>query len=192
MIPSAAVQHREKHFNLLLARELDYLEREHEQNLLTIEKLEKFVEFEHNQTKILRRRKHYLTPINHKSNEHYEPSVIESSVVNSDIQSDVSTSSNHRKYHRQCYKGQRLPPLTKSNRHKRKKLHSTSKSDIQSENFTLISEPLPAISVPKLTVLDQQIQTFMEALPKYQGLEKGFDNFAPSSLYSNRARIAMR
>jgi len=188
MIPSAAVIHREKHFNLLLARELNYLEREHEQNLLTIEKLEKYVEFEHNRTKALRRRRHYLSPIRHKSIERPEPSTIESSIVNSYDQSDVSTSSNHRKYHRACFKAQRLPPLIKSKRHKQTNPHSNPQSD----NFTLISEPLPSISLPKLTILDKQIQTFMEALPKYQGLEKGFDNFAPSSLYSNRARIAMR
>ncbi|CAF3403798.1 unnamed protein product [Rotaria socialis] len=49
MLLNSAAQHRVKHFNLLLARELSYIERTHSQNLMSHQKLENSIRRANNQ-----------------------------------------------------------------------------------------------------------------------------------------------
>ncbi|CAF5111448.1 unnamed protein product, partial [Rotaria sp. Silwood1] len=38
----------------------------------------------------------------------------------------------------------------------------------------------------------KQIHSFIDTLPTYTGSQRGFDNFAPASLYSSRAPVIMK
>jgi len=199
MIPSAAAQHRGKHFDLLLTRELAAIEREHEQNLITLQKLERSIRRDNNRSKNHPRKK-IPTLIDENSNEGTEKS--SSSVISSTIYSQTQTQIDQalpqifRRYHRQCFKAQRLPPIVKPSRKKQKSNELNWMDALQNENgddtFTVLNERLPKLPSPDLITIQKRIHSFMEILPTYKGVQRGFDNFAPSSLYSRRAPVAMR
>jgi hypothetical protein len=203
MIPSAAAIHRGKHFDLLLARELAAIEREHEQNLITHQKLEKSIRRDNNRRKNFPQKKLSIS-IDENSNEQSEKSY--SSVVSSNFYSQNQTQINQalpqifRRYHRLCFKAQRLPPIVKFNRKTRENNElnwiNFRRTNMHNENddgaFTVLIDELPKISLPESTAMQKRIHSFMEILPTYKGVQRGFDNFAPSSLYSRRAPVAMR
>lgn len=203
MIPNAAAQHRGKHFDLLLTRELALIEREHEQNLIIHKKLERSILWDNNQRIKLHRKKISITnkePVVNGQNEKSDSSVVSSTII-TQTQVDETLPHISPRFHRNCMKGQRLPPLIKSNRKKRRNndthwmpdLESThSQKEDASEIFTVVTEELPKVSLPELTPMQKQIRSFMETLPTYKGLHRGFDNFAPASLHSRRAPVAMR
>jgi hypothetical protein len=213
MIPNASVQHRVKHFDLLLARELEYIKREHQQNLITHKNLEKSIIRDSNRTINLNRKK-ILIPIHENFNEQNEKSsssIVSSNYNHSHIQIDETPSEVFPQFHRNCFKSRRLPPIVKLNRRKRTNndihwiasIQSTnaqkenfSEINAQNENFsdiyTVLTDELPKVSLPEPSPLQKQIRSFMETLPTYKGLQRGFDNFAPASLYSRRAPVAMR
>ena len=212
MIPSPAVQHRVKHFDLLLARELVLLGRIHEQNLLTQEKLEKTIRRDNQLLDATRKRtsimsngtfEHHKMPLLTKKNSDEKSHLSGSSITNNQDQTEETITP--RRYRRACFKAHRLPPIVKANVSNRKKrsskdLHwfaSFQQAEIQDENVsdiatTIIEEELPKTTLPKLTPMQQEIHSFLESLPIYKGAHRGFDNFAPSSLYSTRAQVAMR
>jgi hypothetical protein len=204
MIPSAAAQHRSKHFDQLLARELAFIERGHEQNLLTYEKLERSIRRDRKRTLNIKRNKFSLPPINEHSSRQSELSrssfassttVNQQSIINDKLPAFIP------KFHRQCYKPYRLPPIVKPTRPKQSKndLHWLAIDRIQTANnqneiVTFINEEIPKKTLLELTPtpIEQQIHSFMETLPIYKGVHKGFDNFAPAALHSNRTPVSMR
>jgi hypothetical protein len=207
MIPSPAVQHRVKHFDLLLARELVLLERIHEQNLLAQEKLEKSIRRDNQLLNSTRKKtsiisngpfEHHKMPLLTNKNSDDKSCLSASSITNNQDQIEETFTP---RYRRTCFKAHRLPPIVKANVSNRKKrpskdLHWVA-SFQQDENVsdtvtTIIEEDLPKIPLPKLTPMQKEIHSFLESLPMYKGAHRGFDNFAPSSLYSTRAPVAMR
>ena len=40
--------------------------------------------------------------------------------------------------------------------------------------------------------IHKQVRSFLDALPSYKGVQKGFDSFAATSLYSYRKPISIR
>jgi hypothetical protein len=208
MILNPAVQHRVKHFDLLLARELVLLGRAHEQNLITYTKLEKSIRRDSDQLSNPNLKKPSKLPPDEFY--HKMPSYIPektrlsiSSTNNTQIDETLPQIS-PRRYRRTCFKPHRLPPIAKATTTNRKKrpsndLHwvtsfqpeDTGKENI-SDTSTMIDEELPKAPLPELTRMQKQIHSFMGNLPTYKGVQGGFDNFAPSSLYSTRATVVMR
>jgi hypothetical protein len=205
MIPNAAVQHRGKHFNLLLTRELALIQREHEQNLITHKKLERSIRRDNDRTMSIHGKKISVTPVQKKfyiRNDESSLSIVSSSINNYHDRQNLTDGKQPRispRFYRHCFKGQRLPPIVKLNR--RKQNHNDWIDDLQpknvqkeniSEQWTLINESSSKVTLPELTPIQKQIHLFMDTLPKHKGLQKGFDNFGPASLYSHPAPVAMR
>jgi hypothetical protein len=193
MIPSAAAQHRSKHFEQLLARELAYIERGHELNLLTYEKLERSILHERHRTLNVKRKKSSIDENSSKQSEISRSSLISTARPHNPSLTNEKLPQINPKYHRQCYKSQRLPPIVKLKRTKND-LHwiaSIKSTNIENETFSLLTEEIPK-SLPELTPIEKKIHSFMESLPANKGVQKGFDNFAPAAIYSVRSPIAMR
>ena len=216
MLLNATAQHRGKHFDLLLARELLLLEREHIQNVITLKKLERSIRRDNNQIPIPNRKKLSI-PFSDIHDEHNDtisyqnmrinrnkysiekPRLASISTIVSQNQSDEATPAIFPRYRRYCMKGHRLPPLVKANKSNRQKrsnkdLHWVANSPQANidQIFPVLNEELPKAPLPELSPMEKQIQSFMKSLPTYKDIQRGFDNFGPSSLYSNRAPVAMR
>lgn len=223
MILNPNAQHRVKHFDLLLAREIALLERECEQNLITYQNLENSIRRD-NDRMLNSNRKNNTLPLGEIHHEHIitldhsqkqiytnnfsnEKSVSSySSSNNSQCQTDEKESKLSHKYRRHCLKPQRLPPIIKAtnvpNRRKpstTNDLHwmghfqqSNKRKDSVHDALSKINEELPKTTLPELTPIEKQVHAFMNSLPTYTGTQRGFDNFAPSSLYSIRAPVAMK
>ncbi|CAF0733873.1 unnamed protein product [Rotaria sp. Silwood1] len=237
MLLNSAAQHRVKHFNLLLARELSLIERKHSQNLITHQKLENSIRRANNQTLNNNRTKisipfdniyneqtesidHHKIRMNdnntNNNNNNSNPKrrlsigaccTISQNQANSDqideFSEDTSSFISLRR-RRFCTNSQRLPPIVKatlSNRQKREnKTHqwminlpqsSKSKENVN-EQLTILDEEPSQSNLPELTPIQRQVRSFLETLPTYKGVQDGFDSFAPASLYSNRASVAIR
>lgn len=195
MIPSAAVQHRLKHFDQLLAEELTYLQRGYEQNLIIYEKFEKSIRRDCDQMKTLKRKKHLRTSTID------DDSVVSLSQAPSSIVTSTYVSNNSEKlpkiapkFHRHCFKAQRLPPIVKLPRKKNELSWLKNRSSTNDENqpFTYIGDELPQMSRLESGNIDERIQSFIGTLPPNQGVQKGFDNFAAAALYSRRSAILMK
>jgi hypothetical protein len=199
MIPTATAQHLGKHFDLLLARELALIEREHKQKLIIHKKLENSIRRDNYQSTNSNRKKISISieePF-HKHNEKSRSSITSTHSNNSRNQIDEILPQMFPRYHRYCFKAQRLPPIVKLKRPKRTN-NDSHWPNIQKENIhealTLLDEDeeLPKVSLPELTPIQKQIRAFLDTLPIYKGVQKGFDNFAAGSIYSFRAPVAMR
>jgi hypothetical protein len=140
---NSTTQHRVKHFDLLLARELSLLEREHSQNLITHQKLENSIRRANNQSTNNNRNKQCipfdniyneqaesldyhkirLTNDNNNSNQRRRLSNGVNSTISQtptiidqiDDFSDESSSFSLFRRRRVCTKHQRLPPIVKAN-----------------------------------------------------------------------------
>lgn len=195
MIPNPTVQHRLKHFDQLLAEELSYLQRNCQQNLITYEKFEKSIRRDSEQIKVLKRQKYLRTPVidddSIVSMEHTSSSIISTRHIRSPTLIDETSPTILPKFHRQCYKPRRLPPIVKFRRDKRTNIdYSWLKNSHENQPFTLLDDKLPNVS--ESSPIDERVQTFMDTLPPNKGLQKGFDNFAAAALYSRRAPVLMK
>ncbi|CAF0951186.1 unnamed protein product [Rotaria sordida] len=232
MLRNSAAQHRVKHFNLLLARELSLIERTHSQNLITHQKLENSIRRANNQilnnnrtkisipfdniyneqTESIDYHKLRMNDNNNNSNQKRRLSVgtcsnLSQNQTNSDqideFSDDTSSFISLRR-RRLCTKTQRLPPIVKatiSNRQKREnKAHqwminlpqSNKSKENLNEQLTILNDESSKSNLPELTPIQRQVRSFLETLPTYKGVQHGFDSFAPASLYSNRAPVAIR
>jgi hypothetical protein len=232
MNPNANVQHRVKHFDLLLARELSFIKREHSQNLLTHQKLENSIRRANNQSSSNNHRPRKSVQFDNTFNgqtdsfDYNKPrtnsisinlnqkhclsfsgnsgmSQNQSSTEQMDELSDDTSYLSLRR-RRFCTKAQRLPPIVKatiSNRPRRESktnqwMESFQQLNIRKENvsepFTILNEESSKPKLPELSPLQRQVRSFLETLPTYKGVQRGFDSFGPSSLYSNRAPVAIR
>ncbi|CAF1197942.1 unnamed protein product [Adineta ricciae] len=191
MVTNPHVQSRVKHYEILLSREVVLLERQREQNLTTLKKLEQTIRHEkerHSAKNQQNRNAHILERSQntrmHGSNEKASPFVP--------------------KFRRLCTKAHRLPPITKScipsteQRLTNDRVRHLDNETIDKENEDLhdllltITNQLAKHSALETTKVDKQVHSFIEALPEYKGVQQGFDSFAPSSLYSTHATVAMR
>jgi len=215
------VQQRNKHLDLLLLREKELLKVQHEQNLIRYKKLEQINRHESKQIPICTRSilstpldelYNEQTPIinQHKKRMHTNDYPIEKS--NKPIDNlnhrphelNEQPSQPVRKYRRLCVKAHRLPPIVTShvnNREKRanKPVHRMAtfqQTNKENENandiFAALNQKVSQPIVRERSHVKKQIHSFMDTLPAYEGAQKGFDNFAPSALYSTRATVAMR
>ncbi|CAF0950319.1 unnamed protein product [Rotaria sordida] len=232
MLRNSAAQHRVKHFNLLLARELSLIERTHSQNLITHQKLENSIRRANNQilnnnrtkisipfdniyneqTESIDYHKLRMNDNNNNSNQKRRLSVgtcsnLSQNQTNSDqideFSDDTSSFISLRR-RRLCTKTQRLPPIVKatiSNRQKREnKAHqwminlpqSNKSKENLNEQLIILNDESSKSNLPELTPIQRQVRSFLETLPTYKGVQHGFDSFAPASLYSNRAPVAIR
>ncbi|CAF2334939.1 unnamed protein product [Rotaria sp. Silwood2] len=235
MLLNSAAQHRVKHFNLLLARELSLIERKYSQNLITHQKLENSIRRANNQTLNNNRTKismpfdniyneqtesidYHKIQINdynnnnNNSNQKRRLSVgacsnISQNQTNSDqideFSDDTSSFMSLRR-RRFCTKSQRLPPIVKatiSNRQKREnKTHqwmtnlpqSNKSQENVNEQLIILNEETSKSNLPELTPIQRQVRSFLETLPTYKGVQRGFDSFGPASLYSHHASVAIR
>jgi len=120
-----------------------------------------------------------------------------------DSDNDTSSSKSLR-YRRYCTKNQRLPLMLKaaiSNRQKRKSQNYhwmesyqqlKKPKDNANEPFRIFLGKSSNPSLPQPSPIQKQVRSFLETLPTYKGIQHGFDNFAPASLYSNRSPIIIR
>ncbi|CAF1201629.1 unnamed protein product [Adineta ricciae] len=221
MFFNSNLQHRVKHYDLLLSRELANLQREHSQNLITYEKFENSIRRDSKQNCQMSRRK-ISTPSEYSCHEQIDAFDYRKVCSNSfKRRLSSSTSSNHSqhqlddfdddtvsyssfKQRRYSTKNQRLPPMVKATSNERGKnrnknqywmanFQQTNKSkENPFEPFTIVIEETPVPIRPEPTPLQRQIRSFLNNLPTYRGIQNGFDNFAPSSLYSNRPPIVIR
>jgi hypothetical protein len=232
MNPNASIQHRVKHFDLLLARELTYIKREHSQNLITHQKLEnsirrannqplsnhrpkRSIPFDNNyngQTESIDYQKIRTNSITSNLNQKHRLSFggssgisqNQSSVEQMDELSEDTSSYISLRRRRYCTKSQRLPPIVKASianqQRRERKTHQWMESfqqlNKQKENvnepFTILNEELSKPNLPELSPIQRQVRSFLETLPTYKGVQRGFDSFGPSSLYTNRAPVAIR
>jgi len=103
-----------------------------------------------------------------------------------------------------CKKSQHLPPILKAHvsNQKRKEhrnhhwMGSFQQSNISkeyvNEPFIILNEEITKPNKSTLTSIQKQVHSFLETLPTYKGVQHGFDSFAPASLYTNRAPLAIR
>ncbi|CAF3298109.1 unnamed protein product [Rotaria sp. Silwood2] len=212
---NANAQHRLKHLNLLLARQLTLIEHEHEKNLITYKNLETSTRRDSDQISNTNQKKISMSideiydeqsqifdypnrrlSTNNYLNDKSCSSMITSSYTQSQI--NVSMVRNSSKYRRQCSKFERLPPIIKaniSNQHKPSTSHVHSMNYFQqtdqckqnfTETFSSFNKNLSKQTLSETTRIEKQIQSFMESLPTYTGIQCGFDSFGASSLYSFR------
>ncbi|CAF0724939.1 unnamed protein product [Rotaria sordida] len=232
MLRNSAAQHRVKHFNLLLARELSLIERTHSQNLITHQKLENSIRRANNQilnnnrtkisipfdniyneqTESIDYHKLRMNDNNNNSNQKRRLSIgtcsnlSQNQTISDQIDefSDDTSSFISLRRRRLCTKTQRLPPIVKatiSNRQKREnKAHqwminlpqSNKSKENLNEQLIILNDESSKSNLPELTPIQRQVRSFLETLPTYKGVQHGFDSFAPASLYSNRAPVAIR
>jgi hypothetical protein len=221
MDASPHVQQRNKHLDLLLLREKELLKGQHEQNLIIYKKIQQIIRHESEQIPICTR-SILSTPLDEFYNEqnliinqnkkrmHTNDYPIEKSDKTIDNlnhrphELNEQPSQPVRKYRRLCVKAHRLPPIVTShvtNREKRanKPVHRMStfqqtnkENDNANEIFAALNQKISKPIVQERSHVKKKIHSFMETLPAYEGAQKGFDNFAPSALYSTRATVAMR
>lgn len=218
MVTNSLIQHRTKHFELLLARELSLIEREHSQNLAIHQKLENSIRQANNQFSNTQRNKIsllsdslYNERIGSKQNRLLSLGTIGSNSSQNqtnldqlDDFSDDTSSYNSFRRRRHCTKTQRLPSITRpniSNQQKQEnknqhRMASFQQSNLTKENlnqpFTIFNDEITKPNLSEFTPIQRQVRSFLETLPTYKEVQHGFDSFAPASLYSNRAHIAIR
>ncbi|CAF1105642.1 unnamed protein product, partial [Rotaria sordida] len=123
MLLNATAQHRVKHFDLLLARKLAFIEREHEQNIIIHKNLENSIRRDTNRKKTtLSFDEIYHEP--HQTLNYYKMNFSKNNYLNDKSSSSVVSSNQSQddeiilqtssKYQRQCSKHQRLPPIIKA------------------------------------------------------------------------------
>jgi hypothetical protein len=221
MALNSHVQKRNKHLDLSLLRETEFIERQYEQNLIIYKKFEQIVRHDMKQIPVCTRRIDWIpldevhneeNPITnqHKKRMHMNDDPIEKSDIPIDNfnhgphQLNGQPSQPVRKYRRLCLKGDRLPPIVTShgtNREKRankpvRRMTTFQQSNIENENanhiFAALNQKLSKRTERETSHVRTKIHSFLDTLPTYEGARKGFDNFAPSALYSTRATVAMR
>lgn len=222
MILNATVQHRVKHYDKLLLRELEFIKREYEQNLINYKNLENSIRRETNQISNINNKKKIRSKfdeiqqeINIKSNEDKNDLLKTNNLNDKSDLSILSINDNNQykineliinnkssKYKRKCTKRERLPPIIKSIKTNReeKKLENNfdwlnNVKQLNKDNdldSSFINENYSNNILIDSTPIEKQIQSFIKSLPKYTGIQKGFDNFSFSSLYSNRLPVIMK
>ena len=230
MLQNSIVQHRAKHADLLLARKLSLIEREHSRNLVTHEKLEKSIRCANHQSSNYNRRKlslpfdniyneprgsiNYHNIRSNNNNPKRRSSFgTNSSSSNSQTQgcpnhindfTDDSLSYLSLRRRSNCTKYQRLPPIVKANLSNQNKRESKTEPwithfqqvNLSQENvddpFTISNEDISKPNLTELSPIQQQVRSFLETLPSYKGVQRGFDNFGPASLYTNPTLISIR
>ncbi|UJR13459.1 hypothetical protein I4U23_000473 [Adineta vaga] len=215
MVTNPHVQSRVKHFELLLSREKVLLERRYDQNISTYKKLEQTIRHESKKIPICSRRKESI-PIDELYNEENRPenqrkkrihsfdNPYNKSTTNQTQFSNEKTSPFLPKYRRLCTKAHRLPPITGAcipsteKRIHQQRIRQNDNETIDRESEILndlikdINDQLSKRTTTETNKVDRQVHSFMDTLPEYKGLQKGFDNFGPSSLYSTRVTVAMK
>ena len=207
MVTNPHVQSRVKHYEILLSREVVLLERQREHNLTTLKKLEQTIRHESKKIPICSRRKD-LVPLEErhsaKNQQNRNAHALGRSQNTRTQGSNENASPFVPKFRRLCTKAHRLPPITKScipsteQRITNDRVRRLDNETIDIENEDLhdllvtITNQLAKHSASETTKVDKQVHSFIEALPEYKGVQQGFDSFAPSSLYSTHATVAMR
>lgn len=215
MIFNSITQHRAKHIDLLLARQLALIEREHAFNLLTHQRLENSIRRINDSSSKL------STPFNQFENKSNGPSESHqqrysnqkrrlsvgtgsSSSASSrhyldELSDDLSTSSQRR---RVWTKSQRLPPISRPT--ERKRVHPSNRHwmnnfqaiDLTKEHFPstlpILNDEISKPIREELTPLQRQVRAFLAKLPSNKEIQHGFDGFAAAAHYSNRNTIAIR
>lgn len=221
MILNSIAQHRARHIDLLLARQLASIEREHAQNLLAHQKLENSIRRNSYQSTTNHLRKH-SSPFHHI--EQKQIGSIESQQLRHSNQNkrrlsigtgsssassrnyldecsdnfSTSTSSQRRRY---STKYQLLPPITRTNQtNQRKRDHSKQHWMANLQRIDMNKEYLPE-SWPIFN--DELSKPIQEELPPLQRQIRAFlatlpsnketrHGFPATALYSNRAAIAIQ
>ena len=207
MLVNAAVQHRVKHFDLILSRELAFLQRQYEQHLITHDRFSRAVRHQTSTTNVSRPFKEIYNEETETldyqkmkkkmktSDDHHQrrrPS-IDTSIL-SQIHSDVSSHVSQPSRRRHCTKAQPLPPISSHRQQQRRvdPLNSRYEKDLHwMSHFSPAKKDAPSRSSENGSV-DDEIQSFLQTLPTANEIQYGFDSFAASSLYTTRASIAMR
>ena len=218
MIFNSIAQHRARHIDLLLVRQLASIEREHAQNLIAHQKLENSIRRVGYPSANNHLRKH-PPPFHHIEQQptgsieshqlrYSSPkrrlsvgtgSSSASSRTYLDECSDdfsTSTSSQRRRY---CTKSRRLPPIAKTN-NQRKREHPNQHWMANFQQIDLSKEYLPEswptfddeLSKPvqeELPPLQRQIRAFLARLPSNKEMQHGFP---ATALYFNRAPVAIQ
>ncbi|CAF0802490.1 unnamed protein product [Adineta steineri] len=155
-----------------------------------------------NQQPVINQKKR--TYSNDYSNENVRSSPM-NDIKNKQYQYAEKTSPYATKFLRLCTNAHRLPPVVKSHipplkqQRLNKDTHwtssyqaSTKDGESVSDIISLLNEQLSKRSVVDMTNMDEQVHSFIEQLPTYEGIQQGFDNFGPSSRHSIPAAVAMR
>jgi len=200
MQQNSNIQHRAKHFDLLLARKLAFIEREHYQNLLLHQKLENSIRRASLQSSNVKKPK-FIVPfetsssLSHHTNNKDRRTSNACSTNNQtrvssdhfDELSDDSLSSVSFRTRLYTGKNQRLPSITKINKQK-----STYQWLNPFQEMDSFSNQTNKTILPEISPIQKQIRSFLDRLPRYEGIQRGFDSFAPASLYTNRAPVIIR
>lgn len=213
MLLNPICHQRLKHFDLLLAKELTIIEREHFYNIVSHRKLENTIRQDSTKTSINERR-NVSIPFDDIFNErtgtidchryqvfqrHTGQQQNSHSTVNNRF--ERCRSSNVGKYHNEDLlaksKVPRLPAIIKASLNVRERRDSKNmhwmttleqihrKKPKDPEVFAIWNDDATMKSEPKRTVIQQQVRTFLNTLPIYQGVHKGFDSFGVNSLHSD-------
>lgn len=192
MQQNSNIQHRAKHFDLLLARKLAFIEREHYQNLLLHQKLENSIRRASLQSSNVKKPKS-IVPFEtsykdrRTSNACSTNNQTRVSSDHFDELSDDSLSSVSFRTRLYTGKNQRLPSITKTNKQK-----STYQWLNPFQEMDSFSNQTNKTILPEISPIQKQIRSFLDRLPRYEGIQRGFDSFAPASLYTNRAPVIIR
>lgn len=209
------VQHRVKHFDQLLGKEMAYLSREYQQNLSTIDKFERSIrhqtdkkkvslsidEIYDKQTETIDYNKLKRTP----NGEHDFPCAgtdDESSQIQteSEVSSLATSNESVAVRRRHCMKADKLPPIYRPQRNNRSKLFKSQQwtssfgcLDRQKQHSNKsLGKDHRFIKTKDFSSIDSHVQLFLNDLPPSKDIQFGFDAFGPSSLYSNRLPVIMR
>ena len=207
MLLNSAAQHRAKHFNLLLARELSLIKREHEQNLITHQKLENSIRRATNQSSNTNRSKISI-PFDHIYNEQTESldyskihfndnnnnhsnqkrrlsfgvnSSISQNQTNTDQTgefSDDTSSVISVRRRRFCTKVQRLPPIVKASVLNRQRYGS--KSHQWMTNFQQSNKPQENINEQIRMLNEESTRTNLPELSPIQRQVRSFLETLPT------------
>ena len=209
MLINQATQHRVKHFDLLLSRELALIQRQFEQHLITHEKFERSIRHNKDEKKIslplkdiydedtekvnYKKIRQKVTKIDGNTNHQTSIDLLSLIQTSSDVSTNEISTRKPKKSRRLCTKAHPLPPIVKAKIvsprrviHYEKDLHWL--SQIQSMNKGKESRLTHSTD----STVDEHLHSFLDSLPAPQEIHYGFDSFGPSSLYSTRAPVAMR
>lgn len=221
MVTNPHVQNRVKHFDQLLSREIELIQRQHEQALVRYKKLEQNIRYESKKIPKCTRQKISIpleeihngenqTNKPNKKRMHTDDDSREKFNISIENFNHRSNQSNEKptqpvlKYRRLCTKSQRLPPIVPSHIPRRDKRsnnnphwrtnfqQSNKENDNMNDIVSALNEQFSKRTARETTETEEQVESFKKTLPKNEGVQKGFDNFAPSALYSTRATVAMR
>ena len=212
MAVNLAVLHRAKHFDLLLSRQLESIQREHGVNATIHQKLKNAIRREYprhhislpfdeiydRRTETFDHRKMCL-----KRNDGWKSMVHLSTDISTiaPTQTDASASnpilesSPHRRRH--CTKVQLLPPIVRPNESHRGKQTSRDLLRIFPLRTPTVAEanpsdPMSSRTVDSMALVQAKVDNFLQALPPSKNVRSGFDSFALASLYVTRTPICIR